>query len=376
MGNLSMNQNQYKTPYIELDLIRLSDKYKEFAKAFKDYKIYYAVKANPHKEVIKLLSSMGSYFDTASIGEILDVLSNDVAASRISYGNTIKKEQDIAEAFKLGIRLFAVDSCNEVEKISRAAPGSDIFCRLLVHCEGAQWPLTRKFGCTFEKAIKVLIYAKKLGLNSRGLSFHVGSQQLNLDCWDKVIQEAADLFKTMQEHNITMDLLNLGGGFPISYINQAPSPTEIHNVIQNAINKYFGSQKLNLIIEPGRGMVGDCGIMYSEAVLISQKDLNSQIKWLFLDAGKFNGLIETLDESIRYKITVPNRIGKLEKFIIAGPTCDSADILYEKNPYELPNDIKIGDIVRIYGAGAYTSSYASVCFNGFAPIQTHIKKSV
>lgn len=369
-----MNKKQYNTPYIELDLQKLDAKYKEFAKAFHNYKIYYAVKANPHKEILQLLANCGSYFDTASIGEIEEVLSCNVQASRISYGNTIKKEKDIAKAYELGVRLFAVDSYSELEKISRAAPQSDIFCRILVNCEGAQWPLTRKFGCSSEKAVKILSYAKKIGLTPRGLSFHVGSQQLNLACWDQVIAKVAKIFANMEERGIFMNLLNLGGGFPISYLEKVPSPAQNAETIQTAINKYFFNKKLDIIIEPGRGMVGDCGIMYSEIVLISHKSETDKNRWLFLDAGKFNGLIETLDESIRYKMVVSNRTGEKEEFIIAGPTCDSADVLYEKTPYTLPNDIKIGDIVKIYGTGAYTSSYASVCFNGFEPIAIYIKK--
>lgn len=368
-----MNSTNYPTPYITLNLNKLKLRYEEFLAAFNGYKIYYAVKANPHKEVLKLLAACGSYFDTASVGEIVDVLACGVEPYRVSYGNTIKKEADIAKAFALGVGLFAIDSMAELEKIARAAPQSDIFCRLLVDCDGAQWPLTRKFGCSLEKAEILLLHAKKLGLNPRGVSFHVGSQQLNLQSWQIVIKMASEVFHSVQKHGIELNLLNLGGGFPIAYLDAIPSPDDISVVIERAIQQYFGNKKLELIIEPGRGMVGDCGVMCCEIVLISNKTKDDKCRWLYLDAGKFNGLIETLEESIRYKIVVPNRTGKLDNFIIAGPTCDSADVLYEKNPYPLPCDIQIGDKMYIYGTGAYSSSYASVSFNGFEPIKTYIE---
>lgn len=363
----------HNTPYIELDLEKLQKRYNEFAQNFAEYKLYYAMKANPHPEILKFLIKAGTYFDTASIGEIKQVLACGATADKISYGNTIKKETDIAEAFRRGVRLFAVDSVKELEKIARAAPKSSVFCRILVACEGAQWPLSRKFGCSVTQAIDILLAAKTLGLKARGVSLHVGSQQLNIKCWDEAIKAASEVFSELLKHGVELDLLNLGGGFPITYIEEVITLKEISQAIKSAIAKYFGARELNVIIEPGRGLVGDCGVMCCEVVLIARKQASDEYRWLYLDAGKFNGLIETLDESIRYRIVVPNRYGVLEKFIIAGPSCDSADVLYEKQPYALPGDIQIGDKVYIYGTGAYCSTYASVNFNGFEPIKTYIK---
>src|SRR5690348_5910672 len=162
---------------VDLDVIRTN--YQNFAKALPDTRVFYAVKANPAPQVLALLAKLGSCFDTASIAEIEMVLKAGATADRISYGNTIKKERDIARAFALGVRLFAVDCAAEVEKIARAAPGSKVFCRILSDCVGAEWPLSRKFGCEPAMAADVLEHAHKLGLEAYGLSFHVGSQQTN-----------------------------------------------------------------------------------------------------------------------------------------------------------------------------------------------------
>src|ERR1044071_1551855 len=178
-------------PCLVVDLDTIRDNYSNFAKALPDTRVFYAVKANPAPEVLSLLASLGSCFDTASVTEIEMVMAAGVTADRISYGNTIKKERDIARAFELGIRLFAVDCKAEVEKVARAAPGSKVFCRILFDCVGADWPLSRKFGCEPAMAVEVLEHALKLGLEPHGVSFHVGSQQRNQHAWDRALAPAA-----------------------------------------------------------------------------------------------------------------------------------------------------------------------------------------
>src|SRR6516165_3871094 len=167
---------------VDLDVVR--DNYAGFAKALPDSRVFYAVKANPAPELLKLLVGLGSCFDTASVAEIEMVLAAGASPERISFGNTIKKERDVARAYALGVRLFAVDCKAEVEKIARAAPGAKVFCRFLVDNQGADWPLSRKFGCDEEMALEVLEQAKRHGLVPHGVSFHVGSQQRDPAMWD------------------------------------------------------------------------------------------------------------------------------------------------------------------------------------------------
>jgi ornithine decarboxylase len=126
-----------------------------------------------------------------------------------------------------------------------------------------------------------------------------------------------------------------------------------------------------MIIEPGRGLAGGAGVIQAEVVLIARKDYADRKRWVYLDIGKFGGLAETMDEAIKYPIATQRDGGATGPVVIAGPTCDSADILYEHSDYKLPLDLKVGDKVTIHGTGAYTSSYSSVGFNGFAPLQTY-----
>ena len=354
---------------VDLDVVR--ENYEAFAKALPDSRVFYAVKANPAPELLTLLVSLGSCFDAASVAEVEMVLAAGATADRISFGNTIKKERDIARAHALGVRLFAVDCEAEVEKIARAAPGAQIFCRFLFGCAGAEWPLSRKFGCDPEMAVEVLDHARRLGLDPCGVSFHVGSQQRRTHAWDEALKSAAAIFRACADRGINLSMVNLGGGFPARYMREVPPVQAYGRAIFRALRKHFGNRIPETIIEPGRGLVGNAGVIEAEVVLVSKKSGKDETRWVYLDIGRFGGLAETLDESIRYPIRTPRDGDEVGPCVLAGPTCDSADVLYEKRPYELPISLEVGDTVLIEGAGAYTATYASVAFNGFAPLRTH-----
>ncbi|WP_259781734.1 type III PLP-dependent enzyme [Aestuariispira ectoiniformans] len=361
-------------PVLVVDLEAVRENYLTFSRTMPDTSIYYAVKANPAPEILSLLAELGSSFDCASVAEIEMVLAAGATADRISFGNTIKKEADIARAHALGVRLFAFDARAELEKIARAAPGGQVFCRILCDGEGAEWPLSRKFGCDPAMAEGLMEEAQNLGLEPLGLSFHVGSQQTDLAAWDRALATVGGLFRRLADKGIVLRLVNLGGGFPARYRRDVPAMEAYSQAIHDAIIAHFGNHPPKTIIEPGRAMVGNAGIIRSEVVLISRKDQSKTSednpRWVFLDIGKFGGLVECMDEAIRYPIRSRRDDDAMEPAIIAGPTCDSADVLYERNRYPLPLSLDIGDHILIEATGAYTSTYASVAFNGFAPLKS------
>ena len=359
-------------PCMILDLDVVRENYEGFVKALPQSRIFYAVKANPAPEILRLLVSLGSSFDTATVAEIEMVLDAGATPDRISFGNTIKKERDIARAYELGVSLYAVDCVEEVEKVARAAPGARVFCRVLTDGEGAEWPLSRKFGCVPEMAVSVLRRAHELGLNAYGVSFHVGSQQTNLNAWDRALADASKVFRTLAKEGIILKLVNMGGGFPTRYLKDVPSAQAYGMAIFDSLSKHFGNRIPETIIEPGRGMVGNAGVIRSEVVLVSKKSENDKLRWVYLDVGKFNGLAETMDEAIRYPIETAKDGDEKVPCVLAGPTCDSADVMYEKTPYPLPISLTVGDEILIEGTGAYTTTYASVAFNGFEPIRSYV----
>jgi len=359
-------------PCLVLDIDVVRENYLSFARTLPDTRVFYAVKANPAPEILKLLSELGSCFDVASVSETESVLAAGCTPDRISYGNTIKKESEIAAAHRLGITMFAVDCEAEVEKVARAAPGARVICR--IHCDGSgsEWPLSRKFGCEPDYATDILELAHRRGLVPHGISFHVGSQQHNIEAWDRALASTAAIFRGCAERGITLSMVNLGGGFPAKYLRKTPKLESYGKAIFRALRKHFGNAIPETIIEPGRGLVGNAGIIEAEVVLIAKRSPEDEVRWVYLDIGKFHGLAETIDESIRYPIRTTHDRDEMAPCIIAGPTCDSVDVLYEKNPYPLPVSLAIGDKVLIEATGAYTTTYSSVGFNGYPPLRQYV----
>ena len=365
-------RNPEEGPRLIVDLEVVQENYRSFAKALPDTRVFYAVKANPAPEILDMLARLGSCFDCASVPEIEQALAAGATPDRISFGNTIKKERDVARAYELGVRLYAVDCEAEVEKIARAAPGSKVFCRILCDGAGAEWPLSRKFGCAPEMATEVLERAHRLGLVAQGLSFHVGSQQRDPRMWEGALRTSAAIFRELAERGIELQMLNLGGGFPTRYLKDVPAVKVYGRSIFRALRRHFGNRIPETIIEPGRGMVGNAGVIEAEVVLISKKAKDDAQRWVYLDIGKFNGLAETMDEMIRYPVRTEFDEDERGPCVLAGPSCDSVDVLYEKEPYWLPVSLEIGAKVLIEGTGAYTTTYSSVGFNGFAPLKSYV----
>ncbi|MBO6091860.1 MAG: type III PLP-dependent enzyme [Acetobacter sp.] len=370
-------QNNPVTPCLIFDVDEVENHYQLLRQMFPKGRIYYAVKANPAMAVLKRLVKLGACFDAASWEEIALCLEAGAQPNSISFGNTIKKVSAIRVAYAAGIRLFAFDCREELEKIAQNAPGSLVYCRLLVDGYKAEWPLSRKFGTTVESAHDLMCEARTLGLDPYGLSFHVGSQQLSVEAYEVAIARVASLFEELKIEGVNVRMLNLGGGFPVSYADDVPSIDNFTKAISNTISRYFGDVWPEVLLEPGRFIVGKAGVVYTEAVLVSARGARNGTQWIYLDIGRFGGLAETENESIRYAIHAWRGVesdfyrekeSDLAPVVLAGPTCDGADILYEKAHYMLPQDLKSGDKLIILSAGAYVSTYCSTCFNGFPPL--------
>jgi ornithine decarboxylase len=359
------------TPCLVLDLDRVEENYRRLKAAMPLARIYYAVKANPAAPVLDRLVGLGSCFDAASFEEVEACLDAGAAPESVSYGNTVKKEGAIRAAFARGVRMFAFDSEAELRKLARSAPGSRVYCRILVGNDGAEWPLSRKFGCEVEMARELMVLAGELGLDPFGLSFHVGSQQVNTAAYEAAIAKVAMLFTDLREAGVKVRMVNLGGGYPVRYRQEVPEIDDIGAAIMGAMAEHFGNALPDVVVEPGRFIVGDAGVVSAEVVLVSRKAKDDPVRWVYLDIGRFGGLAETEGEAIKYAFRTPRDGGAEGPVTIAGPTCDSTDTLYEKANYRLPLSLDAGDRVELLATGAYVTSYASQHFNGFKPLAEH-----
>ncbi|MEL6683020.1 MAG: type III PLP-dependent enzyme [Pseudomonadota bacterium] len=357
----------FDKPTLVMDLDLVEAQYRALSRGLGRADIHYAVKANPARQIIARLVNLGSHFDAASRAEIALCLGEGAQPSEVSFGNTIKRASDIAWAWDQGITLFAADAEEELDKIATHAPGASVYIRLIVEVSEADWPLSRKFGCDRDTALRLLEYATALGLNPVGFSFHVGSQTRRAAMWAPTLDAMAAIWTAAVEAGHDLSLLNIGGGFPAFYGEEIEAPTAYAADVMAMVGARFPNIP-RIMAEPGRGMVAETGVIVAEVMLVSRKSDRDLHRWVYLDIGRFSGLAETEGEAIRYQFETAKDGDPMGPCILAGPSCDSADVLYEKRPVSLPLSLKSGDRVLIRNTGAYTSTYSSICFNGFPPL--------
>ena len=351
------------------DLEMLRAKYRALEAGLGDATIHYAVKANPAPEIVAALAELGGRFDCASRGEIDLCLGLGVAPDRIAFGNTIKRAADIAHAHAAGVEQFAADAEEELTKIAAHAPGARVIIRMLVEASEADWPLSRKFGCSRREALRLMDLGRWLGLDVAGISFHPGSQ----------VREPADVGERARRRARALDRGGRGGPRACASSTSAaasrpstamplPATEDYAAEVMRMVRHRFGEDVAGdgrarprprrrgggdrrrgaARRAEGPGRPGALGLPRHRQVLRARRD-----------HGRGDPL------PVR---DPPRRQAETGPCILAGPSCDSADVLYEKRPVQLPLALAAGDKVRILCTGAYTTSYSSVGFNGFPPL--------
>jgi ornithine decarboxylase len=358
------------TPCLVIDLGTVRESHSRLRNVLGEARVYYAVKANPAPEIIRVLAHGGAGFDVASREEIELCIGEGVQPELISYGNTVKKARDVAFAFRVGVRRFTFDSEVDLANIAEVAPGATVSCRILVASSGSQTPFGQKFGCAPAMAVGLLVQAAELGLDVEGVAFHVGSQHLDPAAWDAGIAAAAEVTRAVAARGVELRGLNIGGGFPGRYLQDPPPLDTYATAIRASVGRHFDHPP-DLAIEPGRVLVADAGLIRSEVVLVSRKAIQDSRRWVYLDVGRYGGMAETENEAIAYRLSTARDGEPGGPVIIAGPTCDGDDVLYQHTGYQLPLSLQQGDYVDILSTGAYTQSYSSVSFNGFPPLRTY-----
>lgn len=371
-----LTQNDQPTPCLVVDLDKVKANYQELTKHLSIAQCYYSVKSNSAGPILRVLAEHGSAFEAASLGEIEQCLAVGIGVERIHFGNTIKTVTSVKQAHQLGITSYAFDSDEELEKLAQYAPNATVICRLATDGLGATWGLCNKFGCNVEQAIALLLKAKKLKMAKLGISFHVGSQQTSPLAWQRALLDTKAVADALAEHGLSLDIVNLGGGFPASgYLAEDGQSLEYNfKEYGQAISRYIAtlfpnSQKMRFICEPGRYLLAEAGCIKSQVILAADRpsEQHNQ-RWLYLDVGKFNGLYEGTD--IKHPVIYPDKCQAQQvTTILAGPSCDSDDMLSTKDNYhQLPADIATGDFLVFSNTGAYSNSYATVSFNGIPPL--------
>lgn len=348
--------NDTQPPYLLIDKDVVTEKIRLIGKGIKGAKVFYAVKANPDYEILKMMADLDIGFEIASEGELSILKDLKVPPEKIITSNPIKTFRFLSDAKDYGIRYYAFDSKAEVDKLARWAAGCSVYVRLTVNNEGSEWPLSKKFGVEIEEAADLLCYAKDRGLDPVGITFHVGSQCNNAYNWHGAIEKARELWDLVADRGIKLRLLNLGGGYPIRYTKDVIDITGIEERISRSLRQKF-PEDIEILLEPGRAVVGDAGVFVATVI---GKATRGDENWLYIDVGVFNGLMESIG-GIKYRYVVGSR-NPSKRWTIAGPSCDSFDVI--DRDVELPEP-EVGNRILILSSGAYTISYASE-FNGFS----------
>ena len=354
-----LDRKKIETPFLLIDREKVKEKASLIGQNIRNSKVFYAVKANPDIEVIKLADKLGMGFEIASEGELKLLSSIGVKPERIITSNPVKTFKFLKAAASYGLNYFAYDSEEEVNKMAGLLPGCSVYVRLSVPNEGSEWPLSKKFGVEINQAAELLSYAGEKGLRPVGITFHVGSQCTNIYNWNSALDKAKVLWDIAEKKGIKLNLLNIGGGYPIKYTKNVVDVDAIEKNVDRLIREKF-QRDVKVFIEPGWAVIGDAGIFVASVI---GKTNRGDDNWLHIDVGVFSGLMESIGGiTYSYIIEASRQARHKRKWILAGPSCDSFDVI-DKN-VNLPEP-EIGGLMLILSSGAYTISYASK-FNGFS----------
>jgi ornithine decarboxylase len=355
--------NDVQTPSLVLDFATISHNYNRFTHSFPNGDVFYAMKANASFDIVQMVVNRGGGLEIASLAELEKSLRAGATGERIICSNPIKNPQFLQRMNDSGVYAVVVDSTFEVEKVARYMPGARVYVRLAVDNTGSVLPLAGKFGVDSDTALMLCDLAREHGLTPIGVSFHVGSQCLNPNNWVNAIAACGALWRRAAAHGHRFTFLDIGGGFPAGHYHDVTIPTieAIGDAVNAAIVQHIPfTPDLFLVLEPGRGLSGEAGQLVTT---VEGKAQRGEATWLYLDAGVFNGLMETFEgfPPVVRLLADDADDRPLVRYTLAGPSCDSSDVM--ARDMEMP-EVHIGERLIFIDVGAYTNEYA-VPFNGF-----------
>ncbi|MEJ8280698.1 type III PLP-dependent enzyme [Pseudonocardia spirodelae] len=357
------------TPYLALDPQVVRERYRALTAAFGDARVLYAVKACPEPAVLRALVSCGAGFDVASQAEIDLCLAAGADPALLQHGNPVRGPGAAARAAAAGVTRFVTDSAEDVDALAAEVPGARVQVRLSVDDTGSATPFHGKFGALPGEAVALLRRVAASGLRAAGVTFHAGSQQSRPGTYAAAVAVA---LRVAGAGGLRRPELDLGGGWPVAYRAAVPPPADYAAAVRAAVAGAVAAGDVDgatLLLEPGRALAAPAGVLRARVLRVSRRPGIDHRRWVYLDVGRYQGLAETEGEAIGYPVRVPGRDGPCGPVVLAGPTCDGDDVVYRRTPVALPLDLAAGDVVDLLTAGAYTSSYASVAFNGFGPLR-------
>jgi len=347
------------SPLLVIDKSKLIEEYNRFRRLLPRVDLFYAVKANPHPDIIKTFRDLGGAFDVASEGEMRHTLAQGVNPKRIIFANTVKRPEALESAKKLGVDFVTFDSEPELYKIAKHHPGCRVLARLKVSNLGSIVELSLKFGADQEQIVPMLVKAKGLGLRPEGISFHVGSQCTNFVNYQRALEVSAQIMSEARDRGLPFKILDIGGGFPIKHFKSDTVSLESFSTqLRRELDRLF-PKDVRIIAEPGRALAGPAGTLICRVV---GRSIRNNKNYYYLDDGVYGDFSGIVFDHCKYEFRT---LVKTQKYasILAGPTCDSFDTISLNE--DLP-ELDVGGIVYVPNIGAYSCASA-LTFNGIPP---------
>lgn len=347
---------EYGTPLLVLSLEQIEKNYRILRTHLPRVKVFYAIKANPHRRILELMRDLGSNFDVASDGEIMELSSLGVDGSRMIYANPMKTVNGLRACRNAGVGKMTFDSAGEIDKMARECPGATVLLRIRIDNSSAHVDLNKKFGAAREQALELLLKARDAGLDAAGIAFHVGSQTTSADPYLYALDIAREIFEEAAAAGMQLRIMDIGGGFPIPEPKVRFNLQEMLNQINARLDEDFPG--VEIWAEPGRFICGTAVNLITSVIGVTERGGQP---WYFLDEGLYGTFSGVLFDQWDFKL-ISFKEGEQVAATFAGPSCDSLDIMFRGKMTVRQEE---GDLILVPICGAYTSASATT-FNGFS----------
>lgn len=347
---------EYGTPLLVLSLEQIEKNYCLLRTHLPRVKVFYAIKANPHRRILELMRDLGSNFDVASDGEIMELSSLGVDGSRMIYANPMKTVNGLRACRNAGVGKMTFDSAGEIDKMARECPGATVLLRIRIDNSSAHVDLNKKFGAAREQALELLLKARDAGLDAAGIAFHVGSQTTSADPYLYALDIAREIFEEAAAAGMQLRIMDIGGGFPIPEPKVRFNLQEMLNQINARLDEDFPG--VEIWAEPGRFICGTAVNLITSVIGVTERGGQP---WYFLDEGLYGTFSGVLFDQWDFKL-ISFKEGEQVAATFAGPSCDSLDIMFRGKMTVRQEE---GDLILVPICGAYTSASATT-FNGFS----------
>lgn len=348
----------YGSPLLVISKSILTHTYQTMREHLPDVEFFYALKANTDRAILKALCKLGSSVDVCSHGELKHALKAGFQPEQMIHTHPCKTTSNLVNCYREGLRWFTYDTASELDKIREFAPDANLLLRLAVSSKSSVIDLSAKFGTSIREALPLLKRAGQLGLKARGLSFHVGSQCTSTKDYASALEQVRRLWDEATAAGVPLEVLDIGGGIPAPYREAILSLEGFCEALTQALKANFGDLNVRVIAEPGRGLVAEAVTLITTVI---GKSVRNGRTWYIIDDGLYGSFSGKVYDHADFPLIAEGAAERaLYPCVVAGPTCDSTDVVARD---QLLPELDVGEILLVPTMGAYTSASAS-CFNG------------